>query len=149
MKIIKDIEHLHKFCVNIGYKESKGIANKMILWLLGDKNISKDTLGLACNQLGLDGRVIAMKLANDKWKTFINPIIVNSSDEKITTEESCLSVSKSFDIKRSVKIKITDDRSNHNNPNDNTTEYSGMNAIVIQHEIDHLNGILISDIGRI
>ena len=142
MKIITDIKHLNKYCKAVNYKTSKQIANKMILFMLSHKNINDNSLGLACNQLGLDGRIIIIKMKN-KWVQLINPIIDSKSKEKIITEESCLSVpNKSIKVERYKSIIITHDT------NINNWEYfhpNPMDSIVIQHEIDHLNGIIITD----
>ena len=58
MKIITDQEHLRKTCEPVDYKTSKQISDKMILFMLSHKNINDNSVGLACNQLGLQGRII-------------------------------------------------------------------------------------------
>ena len=145
MKIITDPKHLSKVCNPIGYKQSKQIANKMIMFMLSHKNINDNSLGLACNQLGLKGRIIIVKMKN-KWVRFINPIITNRSDEKIITEESCLSVpNKSIKVERSKDITIYFEKGSHLGDIGWESHFTGQDAIVIQHEIDHLNGIIITD----
>ena len=141
MKIITDPKHLNKVCEPVNYKQSKQIANKMILFMLSHKNIEKNSVGLACNQLGLQGRIIIVKIKN-KWERFINPVISYKSKEKIITEDSCLSVpNKSIKVKRSKDITIYCEKGNHGWESSHTNGES----IVIQHEIDHLNGIIITD----
>ena len=145
MKIINDIEYLSKKCKAINYNESKKIANKMILFMLSHKNINNNSIGLACNQLGLAGRVIIVKI-NNKWVSFINPIISYKSKDTITTGEKCLSVpKKEIKIKRSKEITIYFEKGNPDGNHGLEIHYKYMDAIVIQHEIDHLNGILITD----
>ena len=145
MKIITDVKHLNKVCKPVDYKTSKQIANKMIVFMLSNKNINDNSIGLACNQLGLSGRIIIVKIKN-KWERFINPFLCYKSKEKIITEESCLSIpKKSIKVERSSTIKIFDDKSTQTNWKDDVMEFTGMDAIVIQHEIDHLNGIIITD----
>ena len=135
MRIITDEKHLTKVCEPVNYKQSKQIANKMIMFMLSNKNINDNSIGLACNQLGLPGRIIIVKIKN-RWVSFINPVITYKSQEKIITDESCLSVpGKTIKVERSKEITISNEISN----------YKGMTAIVIQHEIDHLNGIIITD----
>ena len=142
MKIITDVKHLNKVCKPVDYKTSKQIANKMIVFMLSNKNINDNSIGLACNQLGLSGRIIIVKIKN-KWERFINPFLCYKSKEKIITEESCLSIpKKSIKVERSSTIKIFDDKSTQTNWKDDVMEFTGMDAIVIQHEIDHLNGII-------
>ena len=141
MKIITDVKHLNKVCKPVDYKTSKQIANKMIMFMLSNKNINDNSIGLACNQLGLPGRIIIVKMKN-KWVRFINPLISDESREKIITEESCLSVpNKTIKVERSKEITIYFEKGNHGWE----SHYKGMDAIVIQHEIDHLNGIIITD----
>ena len=143
MKIITDPKHLTKICEPVNYKTSKQIAKKMILFMLSHKNINDNSIGLACIQLGLPGRIIIVKIKN-KWVSFINPIISYKSKDTIITEESCLSVpKKSIKVKRSKEITISFifEGSGNSKP----SNYKNMDAIVIQHEIDHLNGILITD----
>ena len=141
MRIITDKKQLSKVCKPVDYKQSRQIANKMIMFMLSNKNINKNSIGLACNQLGLPGRIIIIKIKN-KWVYFINPDITYKSDETIITEEGCLSVpNKTIKVKRSKEINISFIKDGRAKP----SHYKNMDAIVIQHEIDHLNGILITD----
>ena len=145
MKIIKDVKHLNKVCEPVNYKTSKQIANKMILFMLSHKNINDNSIGLACNQLGLPGRIIIVKMKN-KWVHFINPVIHYKSKDKIITQESCLSVpGKTIKVERSKEITIYFEKGNPGGNHGWESNYTGMDAIVIQHEIDHLNGIIITD----
>ena len=141
MKIITDEKHLTKVCEPVNYKQSKQIADKMIMFMLSNKNINDNSIGLACNQLGLPGRIIIVKMKN-KWVRFINPLISYKSQGKIITDESCLSVpKKTIKVERSKEITISFIFDGNSKP----SNYKGMDAIVIQHEIDHLNGIIITD----
>jgi peptide deformylase len=140
MKIITDIKHLNKVCEKINLHESLAIGKKMLVWLMSHKNIAKNTLGLACNQLGLDGRIILVK-NKGKFFIYINPRIVWMSDDLITTKEQCLSVpNQEIEVSRSRRIRVMDDYQCCG-----AVPMSGQEAIVIQHEIDHLNGIIITD----
>ena len=82
MRIITDEKHLTKVCEPVNYKQSKQIANKMVMFMLSNKNINDNSIGLACNQLGLSGRIIIVKMKN-KWVRFINPLISDESKEKL------------------------------------------------------------------
>ena len=145
MKIITDEKHLTKVCEPVNYKQSKQIANKMIMFMLSNKNIEKNSIGLACNQLGLPGRIIIVKIKN-RWVYLINPIMCYKSDETIITDESCLSVpNKTIKVERSREITIYFEKGNHDGNHGWESHYKNMDAIVIQHEIDHLNGIIITD----
>ena len=145
MKIVTNKKLLSVKCLSLPYKESKTIANKMILFLLSHKNIAENTVGLACNQLGLEGRVIIIRNKN-RWDCFINPIICKRSEKKTTLTEECLSLpNKNFPIERHFSIRIIDEKQTRRNPEKDFTDFEGFQARVIQHEIDHLDGILIAD----
>jgi len=99
--------------------------------------------GLAASQIGILNRVAIATNNKNEIIPLINPVIIKKSFSKITIEEGCLSVPEKFiKIKRFKKIKIKALGQNGKN-----LEFwaTGMFAVVIQHEIDHLDGILITD----
>ncbi len=87
-------------------------------------------LGLAAPQVGIDARFFV-----SIWgEVFVNPKIAHREGE-MQRQEGCLSLPDVIRLKtRCYKIILADNRA-----------YEGQSAIVIQHEIDHLNGILITD----
>ena len=104
-------------------------------------------IGLAAIQIGIPKRVIVLDIASKDGpknpKFFINPEIIEKSDNNLTYEEGCLSVPGQFaEIDRPNKchIKYLD---YYGQPKDIKAE--GMLATCIQHEIDHLEGILFID----
>jgi len=102
-------------------------------------------IGLAANQVGLNMQlfVIDEKIAeeNNAPSVYINPVITSHSREKIDMEEGCLSISDYFDeIKRSKKIMI---KATDENGKKFKIKARGMLARILQHEFDHLNGVLI------
>ena len=140
MRIITDLNHLRKKCNPIPLHKSLQIGKKMLMWLMSHKNIANNTLGLACNQLGLDGRVILVKVKG-KFFIYINPRIVWMSDDLITTKEQCLSVpNQEIEVSRSRQIRVMDDYQCCG-----AVPMSGQEAIVFQHEFDHLQGVVIGD----
>lgn len=106
-------------------------------------------VGLAAPQIGMsirmfiaDGAPMDEKLA-DFRNTFINPTIIDESDEEWSYEEGCLSIpGVRSDVIRPEKITLhyfdTDWK-------EHTEEYDGLAARIIQHEYDHLEGILFLD----
>lgn len=139
MKITTDKKYLSNICKPLNIYDSIEIAKKMKLFLLSNKNIERKTLGLACNQLRLKGRVILVRNHNNKFLTYINPRIVWKSDVTIVNQEECLSVpKKQIDVVRHLTIWIKDDHQCCG-----AVEFCGQEALILQHEIDHLNGILI------
>jgi peptide deformylase len=112
------------------------------------ENESKDCFGLAANQIGLNVRACIVKVPSTHTKNkkeveyeFYNPEIIEWSGSSIN-QEWCYSLgpAESYIVKRYPKITIHDDKND-------TTVLTGIAAFAAQHEIDHLNGKLISDKG--
>ena len=103
-------------------------------------------IGLAAIQIGVPKRVIVMDLAKDEKKSplyFVNPEIILKSQNNSAYEEGCLSVPGQFaEINRPEKchIKYLDYRGESKE-----LKAEGLLATCIQHEIDHLEGILFID----
>lgn len=95
-------------------------------------------VGLAANMIGARKRIIAVSLGFSILIMY-NPVIVSKS-EPYDTEEGCLSLPGTRPVKRYGKITVEyRDRSFRKQRG----EFSGFVAQIIQHETDHLNGILI------
>jgi peptide deformylase len=103
-------------------------------------------VGLAALQVGVPKRIILVDGEEDGLIVLINPIIVKSEGE-VVAEEGCLSVPDIYSqVKRSSKVTIK--ALNENGDPIEITE-EGLTARALQHEIDHLDGILFIDrIGR-
>ena len=97
-------------------------------------------LGLSANQLGLNYRVFVMKTADKGTMAFFNPEITKLSQETELLKEGCLSFPDIYlMIKRAKVIEfdfIDSDGEKH------TLQLDGIGARCVQHEIDHLNGII-------
>jgi peptide deformylase len=106
-----------------------------------------DGIGLAAVQVGVPRRMLVMDIAQAQGKrepmVFINPKIVWASEENVTTEEGCLSVPEIWDdVERPAKIRAEyQDRDG----NAQTLEADGLLACCLQHEMDHLDGVLFLD----
>ena len=102
-------------------------------------------VGLAAIQVGIDKAIIVYDPVSDEqvrdYRVLINPRIVEYHGSTLSEEEGCLSVpDMRCDIRRAEKIVVEGlDR----NGNPVTFEAEGIPAIILQHEIDHLNGVLI------
>ena len=104
-------------------------------------------IGLAAIQVGVPKRIIVMDIGNrDKEREpmyFVNPVIKNKNSEHSTYEEGCLSVPNQFaEVNRpsSCEVEYLD-----YNGNKKILKASGLLATCIQHEMDHLEGILFID----
>lgn len=108
---------------------------------------SADGVGLAAPQVDVSRRIIVVKIKGGGRKVTIlamfNPEILTWSEESSVMEEGCLSLPGLFlPVRRSVNITVRfwDERGETH-----TLKLSGLNARVVQHEVDHLDGILITD----
>jgi peptide deformylase len=101
-------------------------------------------IGLAATQLGVMHRVLVYRVDPDApLGVLVNPQIEWAGDELETMEEGCLSLpGVSVEVERPVHVRVTA-RDEGGAPL--TIEASGLEARVIQHEIDHLDGVLILD----
>ena len=104
-------------------------------------------IGLAAIQIGVPKRIIVMDLSKEENKKlpmyFVNPVITKKNNEKTTYEEGCLSVPNQFaEIDRPSKCEVEYLDYNGNKQN---LQAESLLATCIQHEIDHLEGILFID----
>ncbi len=104
-------------------------------------------IGLAAIQIGIPKRVVTLDLAKkDEPKApqvFINPEVVWSAEEKSVYEEGCLSIPEYYEeVERpnAVRVKFLD---REGKPQEIAA--SGLLATCLQHEIDHINGVLFID----
>jgi peptide deformylase len=100
-------------------------------------------IGLAGPQVGLLKRIFVTHVEGDGPRIFINPSIIWTSQEQVNYEEGCLSLPGVYaDVKRPGKIKI---QAWNEKGRAFTLELSGILARVVQHEYDHLEGVLFID----
>ncbi len=117
-----------------------------------DTMYKSDGMGLAAPQIGKSIRIFVVDATSlsdedpslaDFKKAFINPQLQLLGEEDIMMNEGCLSIPKiREDVYRSNKVKITYYDENWNYFEE---EYDGLKARVIQHEYDHLDGVLFVD----
>tara|TARA_B100001059_G_C17734613_1_gene528133 strand:- start:298 stop:816 length:519 start_codon:yes stop_codon:yes gene_type:complete len=112
-----------------------------------DTMYAANGIGLAAIQIGIPKRIIVMDLSKDPKKKepryFVNPIIKNKDSEKATYEEGCLSVPNQFaeiNRPRQCDVEYLD-----YNGEKQILRAEGLLATCIQHEMDHLQGILFID----
>ena len=123
-------------------KEEKKLMDDML-----DTMYAENGIGLAAIQIGVPKRIIVMDLSKDPEKKepryFVNPIIKNKNSKKATYEEGCLSVPNQFaEIDRPNKcdVEYLDYKGEKK-----VLHADGLLATCIQHEMDHLEGILFID----
>lgn len=103
----------------------------------------EDGVGLAAPQIGLGVRLFVVKADDGVERAFINPQIIETSTETSVYEEGCLSVPKNYeDVVRPARIVV---QALNERGRRFTLEADGFLARVIQHENDHLDGVLFID----
>ena len=106
-------------------------------------------IGLAANQVGYNRRMFVMDTSNEKDKpqVFINPVIKSKNNLKMSNVEGCLSCpNEEVKVNRSVSVNL-EWMCRHGESQHKTFYY--LPCVVVQHEMDHLSGKLITDQGPI
>jgi peptide deformylase len=99
-------------------------------------------VGLAAPQIGISQRVIVVDTGKEVYP-FLNPKILEASEEKIVTKEGCLSLKGIWlDVSRYEKVKIEAENQEGEKV---LFDAQGISAVIFQHEIDHLDGKLFID----
>jgi peptide deformylase len=104
-------------------------------------------VGLAAIQVGVPLRLITMDVSKSETErqpmVLLNPVILSSSEEKSSYEEGCLSIPEYYEeLERPARVRFR-----YTTLDGKTVEEDaeGLMATCVQHEIDHLNGILFID----
>jgi len=123
-------------------KEDQNLMDDML-----ETMYAANGIGLAAVQIGIPKRIIVMDISKDKNNKepmyFVNPVIKEKNLNKSTYEEGCLSVPDQFaEIERSSKCEV--EYLDYNGKK-KFLKAEGILATCIQHEIDHLEGILFID----
>lgn len=120
---------------------------KKLISDMEETTLAVDGLGLAAPQVGENIRMFIVRLnygtPNELMVPMINAEILEFSEDMADDEEGCLSLPRRFGIvNRHTSLMVTymDERNTVR-----TLKLEGLNARIIQHEIDHLDGILIAD----
>ena len=107
--------------------------------------IEADGVGLACPQIGKNLRMFVLIADDDVRRVFINPQIIKTSEEMGDYDEGCLSIPQVYEtIKRPVRVTV---QALNEEGKPFTLDADGLLARIIQHEYDHLDGIVFIDRG--
>lgn len=127
------------------FLSQKGVeATKEDLYVAVDlvdtlKSISDRCVGMAANMIGVNKRIIAI---NDQgtFKVLINPVVLKTSIATYDTQEGCMCHVGEKKVRRyeSIKVEYFD-----MNFKKKIETFKGFSAQIVQHELDHLEGILI------
>ncbi|MDC1154794.1 peptide deformylase [Candidatus Pelagibacter sp.] len=129
------------------FVEKIGIEEKELMDDMLETMYAANGIGLAAIQIGVPKRIIVMDISKDKNKKdpkfFVNPVIKTKDNIKSTYEEGCLSVPDQFaEIDRPKKCEV--EYLDYNGEK-KLLKAEGLLATCIQHEMDHLEGILFID----
>ena len=137
----KLLRQVSKPVIKVGKEEQKLMKDML------ETMYAANGIGLAAIQVGIPKRIIVMDISkNDEKKNpmyFVNPLIKNKISETSTYEEGCLSVPNFFaevDRPKKCDVEYLD-----YNGKKNLIKADGLLATCIQHEMDHLEGILFID----
>lgn len=135
-EIVKDVEFLQQVSERADITADKQLFDDLVD--TAQANIA-NCVGLAAPQIGVLKKAIVV-MTNTGWKVFVNPTIIARSKETYIATEGCLSLDGQREVKRHKWIKVA-----FQQPNGKTqvVQYNGMVAEIIQHECDHLRGVLI------
>jgi len=127
--------------------EKVGDEERMLMDDMIDTMYDAPGIGLAAIQIGVPKRIIVMDISRDENKKepryFVNPVIKSKNEEKTKYEEGCLSVPDQFaEIERpnACEVEYLD-----YDGEKQLLKAKGLLATCIQHEMDHLEGILFID----
>tara|TARA_Y100001963_G_scaffold82993_1_gene115051 strand:- start:554 stop:1141 length:588 start_codon:yes stop_codon:yes gene_type:complete len=144
--IVKDISQLKEKCVSVSalsYGEGEEIAKR----LLDELSNSKNGIGLAANQIGINKRVCVINVKEEPL-ILINPEIIDRSKETFIFPEGCLSFPNKH-VRTIRHTSITVKADNHDEEltfSANSKDFKdAFECACVQHEIDHLDGITMFD----
>ena len=127
--------------------ETVGIEEQQLMDDMLQTMLDAPGIGLAAIQIGVPRRVIVLNISQEKNKKnpmyFVNPVIKNKSEELSRYEEGCLSLKNVFvevDRPNTCEVEYLDYNGEKRN-----LKCDGLLATCIQHEVDHLNGVLMVD----
>ena len=131
---------IHKKLKEVSVEEGETIAGKLFQVL----NKRRDGIGLAANQVGIDAQVAVVNVKEPI--VLVNPKIV-SREEEVRYHEGCLSFpKKGVNTKRYKIVEIeTDNYKSNLTFGAGDTDLDLLESVCVQHEIDHLNGIVCMD----
>ena len=137
----KLLRQISKLVENVGDEERR-LMDDML-----DTMYAAPGIGLAAIQIGVPKRIIVMDISKEEGKKepryFVNPVIKNKDSINVTYEEGCLSVPDQFaEIDRPSKCEV--EYLDYNGKKQ-LLKTDGLLATCIQHEMDHLEGILFID----
>lgn len=141
----EDSSILTKPAENVTYDEGMRIARDLIdTAKSNNENNQKTCCGLAANQIGEAKKVFIVQFPNDphRWEIIINPKVAGKSTGVHMSTEGCMSTDTETTVKRHDSITLVYQNEKNGKKFIKRT-FIGFMAVEVQHELDHLRGILI------
>lgn len=142
-EIVTDYEALSVRCDEIDLTKQNKEAQEIILSLKNTIRANPDMVALSANQIGYDKRIICLNFNGD-IRTLVNPIITNVKGFELS-REYCHSIPECGYLRpRNSVVDVT-----YQTPlgKIQSVQFVGLAAKMLQHHIDHLEGLLLSDLG--
>lgn len=142
-EIITDVEKLSDRCEEIDTKKENALMREIILELKDTLRNTPNAVGLAAPQIGYNKRIFVINFSGD-LRSFVNPIITQVKGLTLS-REGCLSIPG----KEYIRPRHNDINVIYQTPlgKAESRRLIGRAAEVFQHELDHLDGLLLSDVG--
>lgn len=141
--VVTDYDELSLRCDEFDLVKKNSEVQEIILTLKNTIRANEGMLGLSANQVGFSRRILVLNFNGD-LRTFINPIITRVDGFELS-RETCHSIpGKTFIRTRNSRVWVT-----YQTPlaKIESVELNGVAAKVMQHHIDHLDGLLLSDVS--
>lgn len=142
-EIVTDYDALSERCDEIDLKKQNKEAQDIVLSLKNTIRANDNMVALSANQIGFNKRILCLNFGGD-IRTLVNPIITNVKGFELS-REYCHSIPyTSFIRPRNNVVDVT-----YQTPlgKIESVQFVGLAAKMVQHHIDHLDGILLSDLG--
>lgn len=142
MEIVTDFDKLSFRCDEVDVKKDNAEVKEIVLALKNTMR-EKKLLSLAANQIGYDKRIFVIDFKGD-LRTLVNPVVQEIKDMTIAKEQCSSIPGKTFIIPRFNKVRVM-----YQTPlgKIESVQLVGLAATKFQHLLDHLEGVLVSDVG--
>lgn len=142
-EIVTDYDQLSERCEEIDLTKKNKEIQKIIVCLKNTIRSDRTISALSANQIGFNKRIICMNFNGD-IRSFINPIISSVNGFELSRERCHSLPEKEYIRPRNNKISVT-----YQTPlgKIESVEFMGMAARLFQHHVDHLDGLLLSDVA--
>lgn len=141
--IILDLDQLQDWCVEVDPVKQGKFTQEIVVALKATMK-QHNLVYLTAPQIGYNRRIVCLRFGKNDYRTFINPVVENNSNISFAREVCCSIPDKTYIIPRFDKIRIY-----YTTPlgKVESANLVGMSAHVMQHALDHINGVLVNDYG--